>query len=184
MVMCTTDPLFTRLAALAEIADRRKDSGERLGKTAAQKLLYLLQESFDVPVGYRFRFYTYGPYDSAVMRDIDYGHATGILDVEYDEDRGYSIKPGSGVSQIAEVREDFGKQYHEQLDRLFALFGRLTARELELLATLVYVNRDDPELSRSDLCDRVKKLKPKYERCEIEKQIENLMSNKLISVNS
>lgn len=48
---------WDRYALIVDLAARiRKKSN--FGKKALQKLVYLLQELEDVPVGYRFRFFT------------------------------------------------------------------------------------------------------------------------------
>lgn len=160
-----SDSLLHRIAALVEIAERR--STPRLGKTAMQKLLYLLQEGLDVPLGYHFELYTYGPYESLIMHDIDYGSATNVLDVTYEPDAGFSIRPGPVAAEVRSYREALKRQYGQQLNDLISKFGRLSARELELRATVLYVWKDDPNLDDNHVIELVNELKPRFERTDI-----------------
>src|ERR1700674_384358 len=61
--------LTNRLAVLTRLVKRSpmKD----LGRTAIMKLAYFLTIVRDVPLGYRFTLYSYGPSDSSVLQDVD-----------------------------------------------------------------------------------------------------------------
>ena len=56
-----------RLGVLTQLVE---SSTTRLGRTALMKLAYLLQTVRRVPLGYDFRLYTYGPYQSDVLNDL------------------------------------------------------------------------------------------------------------------
>ena len=177
------DALLRRLAFLVEIADRRNgtDCNPRLGKTAMQKLLYLLQEGLGVEVGYHFSLYTYGPYDTGVMGDLDYAGAIGLLQLEYDTDEGYQIQPGGNADDLREERETISLEASGDFKRLFDLFGSLSARQLELRATLHYVAVEEPQASKGDLLERVHALKPKYDKQELEDALDKLVEAKFLS---
>ena len=67
-----------RLAFITEIAKR--DSN--IGKTGMMKMLYLLQAVCNVPLGYDFEIYTYGPYCQTVMSDIEYAEFADYVAVK------------------------------------------------------------------------------------------------------
>lgn len=176
------DQLLLRCGVLVELAERRKKINCRLGKTAVQKLLYLLQEAFDADLGYDFEFYTYGPYDSAVMQDIDYAEATNLLTVVYGgEGEGYNIAPGPAVDTAKELCADLPAQIRKSVDKLFDHFSKMNAGELELRATLKFVSDDDPELDQDALVDLTKKLKGRFDRCTILAALNELVGLKVIS---
>ncbi len=151
-----------RLALLVEIVDRRVKRKKRVGKTVLQKLLFLLQEHFDLRIDYNFRFYNYGPYSTTVMGDIDYAVALRMLKQEYDPDQGFDFAIGPNASQIAAIRKRVCKEAKDKLDELFDCFGTLTARQLELRATVAYVKKQYPQSSGDEVLKIVKDLKPKY----------------------
>ena len=168
------DNLLRRLALLVEIADRKRDRPGRLGKTAMQKLIYLLQEVYEVNFGYRFTLYTYGPYEASVARDVDYAGALSLLLLEYDHDRGYEITCGPKVGQLDENRRVFCAEAGSQLDELFEHFGDLTARQLELRATLVFIAKDGTSIAEGELRKQIRHLKPKYDQGEIDEAVDSL----------
>ena len=56
----------TRTAILARMV--KVAPGQTLGRTQVMKLFYFLQELKGVWLGYDFRLFTYGPFDSEVLR--------------------------------------------------------------------------------------------------------------------
>ena len=161
------------MGLLAEIAERKKDK-VRLGKTSIMKLLYLLQEGYGVKLGYSFSLYTYGPYDSAVMGDIDYASNIGILDVKYEGDHGYKINLGKPSDIIKTYQEGFKEEYGEFLNALFKHFGQCNAKELELRSTLVLIANDNPKVTNKKLIEVLKKVKPRFSDDEIGQAIDDL----------
>ena len=57
-----------RLAVIAKLATLAPAG--YLGRTALMKFCYLLQTVRQVPLGYRFTLYSYGPFDSDVLSDL------------------------------------------------------------------------------------------------------------------
>ena len=67
------------------------------------KLLFLLTTIKDVPLGYRFRMYNYGPFDSEVLSDIDYAARLDALSVDmerYVNGYEYYIRPGPAADEV------------------------------------------------------------------------------------
>lgn len=172
--------LLRRVAFMVEIASRKQGLQSRLGKTAVQKLLYLLQAGTGVQLGYRFDIYTYGPYDSAVMRDIDYAAWTRMLSVKYEGDMGYEITPGPDAGVLEGYRQAIREEVGEKLERVFAHFGKSSASELELRATVLYVAKDEPSLSDNELIARVSGLKPRFDSAQIAGALEDLRATGLL----
>ncbi len=172
------DALIRRACVLATIAKRRKTCKTSLGKTALMKLVYIAQEVYGLDLGYRFNLYTYGPYDSDVMGDIDYAEAIDFLDVHYNAESGYRIIPGTDFTP--ESCGSLPKEDEQKIEALFDDFGTFNARELELRATIIYVLKDAPSLEDKDTIKRVQKLKPKYDSDEIEEALSGLKSTSRI----
>lgn len=175
-----SDITLKRLAALIEIAQRRQEKSAQFGKTVAQKLVYLLQNAYRVDLGYRFNIYTYGPYSASLMGDIDYGAATNLLSVSYDESQGYSIFPGSDVEQLAEERMEFVNEVAEDLEKLFSDFGELNAAELELRSTIHYVSKGRTIRPKQKVVDQVNKIKPKFGKDVVERAYDELVEKCVI----
>src|SRR5690554_5425575 len=144
-----------------------------LGKTALQKLIYLLKMLFDSGVDYEYELYIYGPYSRELASDFEYLAAVDIIDSKFknnDDYGGYKIQPGRKVKTAVEKAEDFIKANNENLDRVIDKFGKMTARELELKPTILYLNREEG-LKTCEIGKRVKAIKPYFDLQEIEEGI-------------
>jgi uncharacterized protein YwgA len=167
------DQLLQRMAVIAEIVERKQGRG-RLGKTAMQKLLYLLQEGYGVDIGYRFDLYTYGPYASRVMSDLDYARNINLLAIRYAPEEGYEISLGSSIASLDSYRRTVHETAGLRVEALMSHFGDMNAKELELHATVYYVLNDDRSQSKSQVISLVQELKPKFEGPQIEQALDRV----------
>ena len=58
-------------ALVAFLIDQAAKARRPLGKKALQKKVHLIHEFGGVDTGYRFAFYTYGPYSVSLAGDLD-----------------------------------------------------------------------------------------------------------------
>jgi len=158
---------------IVAFARRLEGRNSRFGKTALQKLVYLLQETQGVPTGYRFTFYNHGPFSSELAADLTYLDWLDVVDVSYfDGGRGgFAIKTGPKAEEALAEARTFIDRYSSQIDRIMTDFGPMTAKELELRATVVFVERDSRRrgqcLSQAALAAQVQDLKPQFAPSEI-----------------
>ena len=74
------------------IKENQIKNSDGLGRTAIMKLIFLLQEGKGLPVGYDFRLYSYGPYDSEVLQDLEFLRNFGFLTEETVHEERYQWK--------------------------------------------------------------------------------------------
>ncbi len=179
-----TIPWF-RYALIPELAGRMRMVSQQFGKTALQKAMFLLQEIYGVDCGYDFTLYSYGPFDSQLLGDLDLVESWGCVKVE-------SVKSGIGGFQIVPTEEaktirnkaaglldDAATQ--TAIADLIRDYGGKSARELELRATLIYVDKDwklrggNPP-SRRELYTTVREIKPRFSDAEMNSAIDELSS--------
>ncbi|MBW1708395.1 MAG: hypothetical protein JRJ73_00725 [Deltaproteobacteria bacterium] len=182
--MTGLDHLRNRLGLLVHIVE--KYQGGSLGRTVAMKLFFLLQTVKKVPLGYNFRLYTYGPFDSEVLNDLDYAVTLGGLEsqvVYYPSGYGYKIDLGEKAEEMKQNAKDFLKQYNEEIDWVLDKFGQYSATDLELISTISYVNRNLAERGQktdiNELSQRVSTIKPRFSIEKIKEKAESLNSLKL-----
>ena len=165
------------------LAEQLHGCSPQFGKTVFMKLAYLLQEVYKVPLGYRFTLYTYGPYSTEVLADLDTARLRGWVSVDFsDEYGGFRITPGPKAGQTTKEREAFA-DYQGQISALINTFGRLRAKELELRTTITYVSHmmeSSDESATSRVPGIVRQLKPHFSELEIEKAAEELKRNGVI----
>jgi uncharacterized protein YwgA len=175
--------LWNQFAVIAYLAEKLEDIS--FGKTALQKLVYFMEEWKNIPLGYVFEFYTYGPFSSKLMGDLDYSASLEAVEVIYVFNGGYQIKKGPRNEAIQTRGDSFLKLHKSDIDEVIRLFAKLAAKKLELLATIHFACREyeqrHNDFSDDDILNAVKALKPnKFSDGEIQKSLGYLRSNKVI----
>lgn len=182
--MASVQQGWAQYALIAELAERLRD--RPFGRTALQKLTYLLQELHGVDTGYEFPLHTYGPYSSDLSADLDTLAAMqGVQVVPDQRQGGFHISPGARSQSIREMGADSVRPHFEAIDQVAEEFGGMSAKELELRATLVFAERDarrrgDP-LAEDGLVEVVHEIKPNFSREQIRAALRELRDREHIA---
>lgn len=162
-------------ALVAFLIHEAAAAGQQLGKKALQKKVHLIQELGGVGTGYRFSFYTYGPYSGSLAGDLDVVANSGGAKISYNSaDNYYLIEPGDHTDRIIEKGQAFVGANRTAIDKVLTTFGDRLAKDLELFSTIAYLRRHASKVEFDDnkkLAKHVKDLKPKYSDKEIERAI-------------
>ncbi|MBF0560164.1 MAG: restriction endonuclease [Nitrospirae bacterium] len=178
----TFDIPWKRYVLIAELAKRLDTVSPQFGKTALQKLVFLLQEVYKIDCGYDFELYSYGPFDSQLLGDLDLVESWGCVSVESVNALlgGYRIHPTKKVDLVREKATGFldDAKTKSALDNLVSTYGALKARDLELRATTVYVERNlwakNESPDKTTVCRFVAQIKPRFTRREIDQVVDEL----------
>lgn len=173
---------WERYALITELADRLSKTKTQFGKTMLQKLVFLLQELYDLKLGYDFELYTYGPFCTQLLIDLDQVEALNGVEVKpvVSGFGGYQIEPAEKKDFIREKGTSLleRKDVSNDLDELIRHFGGLLAVDLELRATIVYVvndhKRQGQDLTLAQIARIVGEIKPKFSEKLIEDAIVEL----------
>lgn len=166
---------------LAYLAGRLEN--RRFGKTKLQKLVYFLLEAKRIPLGYRYRFYTYGPYSDTLAGDVDYLSTIGALKVAYDVAvGGYNIRPGEKAKILEQKAQPFLNFHKQAVDEVLDHLSDKNVRDLELLSTVLYLWSNDAECRSSvdTLVAKATRLKPHLRNEDIRNGLEMLKNNHLL----
>ncbi|NTW88543.1 MAG: SocA family protein [Desulfobulbaceae bacterium] len=173
----TFDFPWNQYATITELAVRLEHRSPQFGKTVLQKIVYLLQTLFNVDCGYNYTLYYYGPYAADLLTDLDYVQNLGgikILEME----RGIRILPGEKHQELCNRAKPFLNASEEGIEKVVSEFGDLTAKELELIATIVYADREvngtGVIYSHLKFINLIQGIKPGFSQSEIEKNIKVL----------
>jgi uncharacterized protein YwgA len=131
-----------------------------LGKTQLQKLVYFLQRA-GVPLNYTFEIYHYGPYSFELSQEMSSLDSLGVLSIE-SEPGGYGFDIRLG--KFAE-RFTLDDKYRRKFDKVLDQFGTSTAAQLEVMATIHFVNAVMKKRSQNTtpaVIKQVKALKPRF----------------------
>lgn len=137
-----------------------------MGKTAVMKAVFMLQQVKGIPLGYDFSIYTYGPYASDVMEDIDelvFEHFLSSKMYLYNNYVGYCLRVTEGVKQ-ADAPLETGEA--QALEDVVGFVHGKTAKELELYSTIIYVDdlyqKNKWPGGKTQIAEKVHEIKPHF----------------------
>ncbi len=170
---------YQRYALIGEVAKRAGSPG----RTAIQKYLYLLQSVYGSDPLYDFSMYTYGPFCSQILCDLDAAEAMGAVRVAR-TNYGFEITPGPEANRITGLASNFLEPLKANLDKLFSDFGKFNVKDLELRSTIIYAYQDLQSTKRplTDLAETVQEIKPGFTRTQIDAAIAELSKLGLIDI--
>jgi uncharacterized protein len=179
----TTRSRTLRKAILAELTKRVNG----LGRTGVMKIMYLLQAVRGVDLGYSFRLYTYGPYDTQVLDDLNVAEREGIVRSEtfdWQGGRGYLIKAGHNADHLVRRSKDALASVQDAIIWAASNFGSRTASDLEVISTIIFVDRAffeaGEKTSASEVTERVHEIKPHHNREKIAAELSSLRQSQLL----
>jgi uncharacterized protein YwgA len=170
-----------RIALLTRLVEKAPGP---VGRTALMKFMYFLTALRDVPLRYDFSLYSYGPFDSAVLEDIDYAARLGAIDVAVEHNAvgyGYQIRPAASADVVKGFDSAFVAKHEPDVDWVLGEFGHLNSAELELASTIVYVDREKRALNETDIVERVHQIKPHFTKDRILTKLRELRTKDLVS---
>ncbi len=182
---------WKRYGLIAELTYRldAREPCSQFGKTALQKLVYLLQATWGIDCGYAFNLHTYGPFTSQLLQDLDQvENMEGVSVGPLFELGGYQISPGERNEVLRKKAERFLKapEVSSALDSIVEELGGFRAAELELRSTIVYVAKEmklsQGALTREELCKMVRDIKPRFSEMVIHNAIDELCKKGHITV--
>jgi uncharacterized protein len=185
MTMPASDKLLQRIALIAHLIDKAPAG---FGRTALMKCLYFLQTVRRVPLGYHFRLYTYGPFDSDVLSDLSLAERLGLVESRLSQFSGgyrYELHGGGAPRGRFEEPHSFPDRYEEDIDWVVRLFGGRSARDLENASTLVFIDRSVAEkgdrITIGELARKVHDVKPHLAMPQIEEEARSLREQGLFA---
>ena len=155
-------------AKLVYLVDMLKEVSSQVGKTVVQKMMFLLDKKG--VVNYDYSLYHYGPYSPAVENDLNYVKFLNGVEIDWIKNKGYFIKPSSSAASLEGSLSDGEKGV---IDGVVANFGKMMAKDLSLLATILYF-WDRFEGGADRLTTAVKSVKPQYSEGDIREKIKLL----------
>jgi len=150
-------------------------------------MCYFLQTLRNVPLGYRFTLYSYGPFDARVLSDISAAEALGGIEsttVLYSGGYGYEISPTNKSRSVRGLAADFIRRYGPDISWVVQQFGGFGSADLELLSTVVYVDRERAQARRRQtkdaLAESVQEIKPHFNKSYVQSKVEYLEGERLL----
>lgn len=171
--MDSINELWNKVGLISKFSKEFELSTTQFGKTAVMKYLFILQEVFKVPFEYEFSLYTYGPYCADVLSDLDYSEAIDAVKLYNvcSGTGGYCIRPSTKTEEYISKSDSFLKDYDKEIKEVISLFGKMTARDLELRSTIIYMYKNyinnSWAISSDEIASDVNQIKPHFTNEEI-----------------
>lgn len=166
----------TQLEILRRLIEKGTEALPWCGNLAMQKLVYLLQALYGLPLGYEFGLHHLGPYSSKLAAHLSIGEQTRFWrswEEEFLTFRGpakgkrFEVLdpplPSKARDEADKLWVHTEKTISMALDQLRTMKGR----DLELIATIHYL-RNVQEVEEPELAKVLRILKPKFGQVEIE----------------
>jgi hypothetical protein len=104
-----------------------------------------------------------------VLEDLAYARLLGAVTektVIYSAGYGYEVRPGPRSDKPQRRAKEWLGQYQQDIDWVIQEFGNWTATDLELLATIIFVDREKAKqkvfVSLEELAKQVREVKPRF----------------------
>jgi hypothetical protein len=150
-----------REAVLSRLADRLREQNSWCGETHVQKSAYLLQEMLDVPLGYDFTLYKYGPFSFDLRDEIGEMRAEELIGLD-SHDRRYG--PRFVITDEAHhLQSRYSRtlaEYEPMIDFVAEQVGDRGVLAVERLATAFYVTHTNPHAPAGERVEALCQLKP------------------------
>ena len=143
-------------------------ANNEVGRTKLQKMIYFASRHLGWQIG-NFRLHYYGPYSRSLANTLQ--NTKGILVDETGSDRGHYEYVLTDSGKI--FLQEFTDYVHNEAllndtRQMFLALSSWTKDELELSATLDFVQRNTPEIERSELIKKVSNIKENFPQEKIE----------------
>lgn len=150
-----------RAALLVSLIDAMRDNESWCGETNVQKATYFLQELLEVPLGFDFVLYKYGPYSFDLAEELTSLRADLILELKVRDLRyGASYVSGEMGNFVIERFTKTIGLYSGKIKFVAAWLGSRRVPELERLATALYVRLTKSSANARTRAEMLTQLKP------------------------
>ncbi len=170
-----------RGALLTRLMDKMEENGSWCGETHIQKAVYVAQEVFDLPTGYKFVLYKHGPFSFDLRDELTALRADKVVELEPRWHYGPGIITIQGANGIQKLYPKTLERYADKIEFVAKVIGAKDVAELEKLATALYVRKKDggAKLSDEEAGREITKLKPHISNLEAisaVNEIDNVMT--------
>jgi len=160
-------------AILGAFVEKVRASGHACGETLLQKAAFVMKELFGVPLSDQFRIHYYGPFSFQLRDRLSLLEAEDFLRVSPRE-LGVTYDIGERFSQLREQFPQTIGRYQHAIDFAASQLGPLGVKELEPLATALFVTRQQPDADASARTAKLLEIKPHVKPAEARAAIEKV----------
>ena len=152
---------YQRQAIVLSLLQSREQHDSWCGETHIQKTAYVLETMFHVPLNLGFILYKHGPYSFTLREILAELKSTFLVGVEAKDPYGSKFTVSTSGERFLEQFPETVAKYGDRLNTAAKLFSAKGVVQLEQLATALYVQKTEPQLSDAESqARRLNELKP------------------------
>lgn len=149
---------FEQAVVVLRLAEALKARGSWGGETHVQKSVYFLQELLGVPTDFEFILFKHGPFSFDLRSALTMMEAEELIAWEPRRPYGPTLVRGRDADYLDRHFGLVGERHSREIDFVADTLGGKGVRELERLATALFVAREVGEVSKR--AARIVELKP------------------------
>ena len=146
-------------AILGRIVERVEEQKRFCGETLLQKSAYFLKEMFDAPISAPFRIYYYGPFSFDLRETLSTMEGLDVVQTMPHE-WGATYRIGRRYGQVRDRFPKTMQRLEPAIDWVMRELAPLGVKELEPLATALFLKREQPGANDETLATRLHEIKP------------------------
>lgn len=154
----STDDL-REAAILSRLIARVREQKAFCGETLLQKSAYFLKELFGAPITAPFRIYYYGPFSFDLRERLTSMEAIDVIRTEPHE-WGATYKTGDRYPMLEKQFARTLEKFTPAIDWVVREFSPLTVKQLEPLATALFLTRDNHGANVDSRAEELHRIKP------------------------
>ena len=162
-----------KLGLLSSMVRKLNKADSWTGRMHIQKFVYFAQELLALPSDYDFILYQRGPYSFDLDTEIRSLRSIGAVEITVRPAPYGPTYSSTGLGEIISRRSTVGGETDDKLTELAKVLGPKPAKDLELLATTLYVLREGPQ-SEQGVVGRVLSLKRQFSKDQAEKALQEV----------
>lgn len=168
---------WNKYGIIADITKSLQKISPQFGKTVLQKMIFLLEEVYKLNLGYNYRLYNYGPFCEELSSDLEYLSFVKGVKVQWNG-AGYEISPDEKTDYFIDKAKDFIDDNRTQIDNAISCFGKMSAKDLELRATIIMFNNQGE--NKDSIVKKINEIKPYFKETLISRAYEKLTEDGII----
>jgi uncharacterized protein YwgA len=148
-----------RSAIIATLVKESRERNAFCGETFVQKSVYFLQELLQVPCGFEYQLYIYGPFSFELQGHLGSMRADDMLGIT-SFDYGTTFEPGE---QYTFLESNLGRTiatYRKAVEFVVQHLAGWNVKQLERVATALYFTVTADESSRDQRVAMIREVKP------------------------
>jgi uncharacterized protein YwgA len=146
-------------AIIATIVDRVSGASRFCGETFLQKSAFFLKELFGIPLSPKFRLYHYGPFSFDLRDQLRSMEADDVVRIRAHE-FGATYVVGDRYSMLQRQFPKTLAEYEQRIDFIVRELSPKGVKDLEALATALYVAKAHPGASVGARAKELHTIKP------------------------